>query len=290
MRRSRPPHTMGTGSPCTSSSSPPRPALVGAAASASPSGGWPRRGRARLAFGGALVLAAVACLLAVFVRYGGPVTIAQQGLRRVYDDDAAARSSQPERAPHHASPAATASRSLARGLARLRATIRCSDQGPGRFEQYWNKHRPIKLKVRDAHSLYLEMLAELGPVGLAPARRGAWARHSSPPFARAAIRSCPASLAAYVAYLAHAGVDWDWEMPAVTLAALACAAALLAAPRERDERVGASRRACASESVRCAARSWFRRHRRRSSGASALAASERGARQGPLRRSSRTGS
>jgi Flp pilus assembly protein TadD len=36
---------------------------------------------------------------------------------------------------------------------------------------------------------------------------------------------------AYTAYLVHAGLDWDWEVPAVTLAALACAAAVLTAAR-----------------------------------------------------------
>ena len=36
------------------------------------------------------------------------------------------------------------------------------------------------------------------------------------------------ALAAYVAWLAHAAVDWDWQIPAVTLPALACGAALVA--------------------------------------------------------------
>src|SRR5262249_34477379 len=39
------------------------------------------------------------------------------------------------------------------------------------------------------------------------------------------------ALGAYVAYLVHAGIDWDWEMPAVTVAALACGVALLLAAR-----------------------------------------------------------
>src|SRR4029450_12094177 len=38
--------------------------------------------------------------------------------------------------------------------------------GPGTYEQYWNQQRPIQPKVRDAHNLSLEVLAELGPVGL----------------------------------------------------------------------------------------------------------------------------
>jgi tetratricopeptide (TPR) repeat protein len=45
----------------------------------------------------------------------------------------------------------------------------------------------------------------------------------------------PAACGAYLAYLAHAAVDWDWEMPAVTVAALFCGLAILVAGR-RDGR------------------------------------------------------
>jgi Flp pilus assembly protein TadD len=41
----------------------------------------------------------------------------------------------------------------------------------------------------------------------------------------------PAALGAYVAYLVHTGVDWDWELPAVTLVGLLSGAALLLAAR-----------------------------------------------------------
>ena len=46
-----------------------------------------------------------------------------------------------------------------------------------------------------------------------------------------------AALAAYVAYLAHSIVDWDWELSGVTLGALLCGGALLAAGRS-DSRAG----------------------------------------------------
>ncbi len=39
--------------------------------------------------------------------------------------------------------------------------------GAGTFGQYWMQHRPIDIDLVDAHSLYLETLAELGPLGLA---------------------------------------------------------------------------------------------------------------------------
>ena len=38
--------------------------------------------------------------------------------------------------------------------------------GAGTFEQYWLQHRRRSANVRDAHSLYLETQAELGPLGL----------------------------------------------------------------------------------------------------------------------------
>jgi len=44
-------------------------------------------------------------------------------------------------------------------------------------------------------------------------------------------RAVPAAAAGLVAYLVHAGLDWDWEMPVTTLVGLACVAALLVGVR-----------------------------------------------------------
>ncbi len=38
--------------------------------------------------------------------------------------------------------------------------------GAGTFGDYWLRHRPVESFARDAHSLYVESLAELGPIGL----------------------------------------------------------------------------------------------------------------------------
>jgi hypothetical protein len=92
------------------------------------------------------------------------------------------------------------------------------------------RHRRDGLPVLDAHSLYLETLAELGLVGLALLL----AALALPLAAARAARGhplAPAALGAYVAFLVHAAIDWDWEMTAVTLAALACGVALLLAAR-----------------------------------------------------------
>ena len=185
---------------------------------------------ARLAFGGLVVLAAVACLLATFVRYGGPVTIAHKGY------DAFTTTSGPDPVnlnEHHISFSGNHRPQIWREAWRDYRANPVLGSGPGTFEQYWNKHRPIKLKLRDAHSLYLEVLAELGPVGLV-LLLVALGTPLAAAFLARGHPLVPGVLAAYVAYLAHAAIDWDWEMGALTLLALACAAAILAAAEKGD--------------------------------------------------------
>ena len=102
--------------------------------------------------------------------------------------------------------------------------------GAGTWERRWLALRDKPFAARDAHSLYLESLAELGPLGLALVLAAL-----APPLV-AAVRArstplVPAAAGAYVALLLHAAVDWDWEVPAVMLAGLACGAALLVAER-----------------------------------------------------------
>lgn len=118
--------------------------------------------------------------------------------------------------------------------------------GAGSYGRVWLRERRNDLPVRDAHSLYLETLAELGPLGLAlllafvatPLAAGLRARKH--PLA-------PVALGAYVTYLAHAGVDWDWELPAVTVAGLACGVSLLLLVRAGDApRHDSARRAAAA--------------------------------------------
>jgi len=104
--------------------------------------------------------------------------------------------------------------------------------GAGTFAVEYQRRRDIDLDVTDGHSLYLEVLGELGvvgmallavalvlPLGLAVARLRGGERHAYAGF-----------LAASLTLLVHAGVDWDWEMPAVFLWYLAAAGVVLAAP------------------------------------------------------------
>jgi O-antigen ligase len=103
--------------------------------------------------------------------------------------------------------------------------------GAGTFARYWELEE-MPVAVLDAHSIYLETLAELGPVGLV-LLLGALA---VPILAALNDRDHPltgVAASAYTAYLVHAGLDWDWEMPAVTVAGLLCGVALLASGRQR---------------------------------------------------------
>lgn len=106
-------------------------------------------------------------------------------------------------------------------------------EGGGSYERWWLQERPIASYARDAHNLYLETLAELGPVGLA-LLAGALV---VPLVALRAARRQPlatGAAAAYAAFLVHAAVDWDWEVPLVTIPALACGASLVVLARPRD--------------------------------------------------------
>jgi hypothetical protein len=100
--------------------------------------------------------------------------------------------------------------------------------GSGGFQAEWLLERPFREPVRDAHSLYLETPAELGLVGLALLLAFVAA------VAVAAARSRrPAAIAALAVWALHAGLDWDWEMPALTLVALVLAGLVLTSPDRR---------------------------------------------------------
>jgi hypothetical protein len=101
--------------------------------------------------------------------------------------------------------------------------------GTAGFRVEWLRRRTIGEQAKDAHSLYLETAAELGLVGLALLATVLVAVALA---ARRALRLAPAAAAGPAAVIAlwafHAGIDWDWEMPTVTLLGLAFAGAILA--------------------------------------------------------------
>src|SRR5262249_14134674 len=99
--------------------------------------------------------------------------------------------------------------------------------GAGSFQVEWLPYNATSGSVLNAPNLYLETLAELGPLGLALlvgallVPLGVAVRSRKHP---AAVIGC----GAYVVFLAHAAVDWDWQVPAVTVAALLSAVAVMA--------------------------------------------------------------
>jgi len=102
--------------------------------------------------------------------------------------------------------------------------------GAGSYERFWHRDRRTAYDARNAHSLYLETLAELGPAGLAFLVAALAIPFAALMRVRGELATAGAA-AAYAAFLAHAALDWDWQIPAVTLAALSCGAALLVCAR-----------------------------------------------------------
>jgi hypothetical protein len=161
---------------------------------------------------------------------------------------------------HSRTPAAAASDPAARlaSLGGARSTVWSSalaayraeplrGTGAGTFEFWWSRDARDPEFVMDAHSLYLEAMAELGLPGLIAvlvfaagavavcvrARRGADA---------GAAAAC---LAGVVVWLAHAGVDWMWESTATVALALVLVAAAAGARAGPPLRVGVPARALA---------------------------------------------
>jgi uncharacterized membrane protein YhaH (DUF805 family) len=101
--------------------------------------------------------------------------------------------------------------------------------GAGGFETEWRRQRTILYSARDAHSLYLETLTELGLVGLCAL---VMLIAGVAVCARRAFALDPGLSAGWIAvvsaFAVHAGLDWDWEMPAVSLFAFALVAAIVA--------------------------------------------------------------
>jgi O-antigen ligase len=210
--------------------------LLAAVSAAAAGGLWvaerrivPSRGL-RLAFAGSLGLVVVAGLIGVFARFGGPVTIVEDAYDSFSGPPPSAAGDLQERLFSFSGSYRTELWGEAWDDYRANPVL---GSGPGTYVQYWNLHRPIPHIVRDAHNLYLEILAELGPLGLALLLVALGA----PVVAAFGARREPLAVGAfgaYVAFLVHAAVDWDWELLGVTVPALACGVALLVLRPERS--------------------------------------------------------
>jgi O-antigen ligase len=109
--------------------------------------------------------------------------------------------------------------------------------GAGTFQFEWERDRPVTLAVVDAHALYFEALSELGVVGLLILLAAILAALGGVLWrARGPDRVLYGAIfAAGLTWALGAGVDWHWEMPAVTVAFWSLGAAALATRRDRDE-------------------------------------------------------
>lgn len=108
--------------------------------------------------------------------------------------------------------------------------------GAAGYTVRWFRERDVPEDFRNAHSLELETASELGIVGLAFLLAFLGAAGSGLRGLRRArgglTRAQGASAGGIVlVWTVHSALDWDWQMPAVTIPALACAAALLSEGR-----------------------------------------------------------
>jgi hypothetical protein len=201
---------------------------------------WPVSLNARRAFAALLVAICAIAGAGTIVKFGAPWTLVAQGAHRF--------AAQQPRHVHDLN----ARLFDASGSSRLDLWRVAWDDvgrhplvgsGAGSYAAQWFRDRPSPVDATNAHELYLETLAELGPLGLgllltalgAPLIAG-WRARRHPLMAGV--------LAAYVAFLVHAAADWDWQLAAVGLAGLACGATLLVMARgSRARAVGTHGRA-----------------------------------------------
>jgi hypothetical protein len=114
--------------------------------------------------------------------------------------------------------------------------------GPGSFEFYWDRHGEGQEFARDGHSVYIEEGAELGIPGVIALlaalggllwagiqARMQWRR-------RREIAAGSALIAAFVVFLAYAGIDWMWELGAIGTLAIGGVAVAGAGGLDRAER------------------------------------------------------
>ena len=118
-------------------------------------------------------------------------------------------------------------------------------RGAGSYESWWAQHATFTHFIRNAHSLYLETLAELGVVGfllLASAFVGGIAigvRRLS----RAGPRDRPtlaALTAVVVAFAFGAAIDWVWQITAIAAVAVVALALVTATETPRPQAVTAA--------------------------------------------------
>jgi hypothetical protein len=119
--------------------------------------------------------------------------------------------------------------------------------GAGSFEAWWAQHGSLDWFVRNAHSLWLETLGELGLAGLA-LLVGAFGVGVAAGLARLRGRedeervTLAALLAVVGAFAVGAAIDWVWQLPAIAAIAL-LSLGLLSGPATATATATSERRA-----------------------------------------------
>ncbi len=123
---------------------------------------------------------------------------------------------------------------LWKAAVRIYETDKFHGTGAGTYQLYYTRYRTVRSYVVDTHSLYLQSLAELGIVGFVlilvvvfGILVGLAARIRGPGRAIYA-----ALFAVTLAWAIHQAVDWDWQMPAITLEVFMLAGLALARPAD----------------------------------------------------------
>ncbi len=119
-------------------------------------------------------------------------------------------------------------------------------EGAGAYEHWWAEHASITRFVRNAHSLYLESLGELGVVGaalvVALALAGVLVGTRRSVRNRGEARVTTAALTAvFIGYAVAAGFDWMWELTAVSVVGFAALALVSGAATEVYEPLRSAR-------------------------------------------------
>jgi tetratricopeptide (TPR) repeat protein len=112
--------------------------------------------------------------------------------------------------------------------------------GAGSYEAWWAEHASFSRFIRDAHSLYLETLGELGLVGalLLLALLGSGAVTAAARLRRAERddRATIAALTAlFGAFCLAAAIDWMWELTVVGMIGIACLGLLVGPATAQSE-------------------------------------------------------
>ena len=116
--------------------------------------------------------------------------------------------------------------------------------GPGTFEFWWARHSTNPAFVRDAHSLYFELLGETGIIGFALlvglllllAATAVARSLRAPPVMRLWMAAAAGGLGAF---LSAAALEWVWEMAAITCIVTVLAAVIVLGrddPAANDDR------------------------------------------------------